>query len=76
METQIFEVIGTLGFGGGGIVVVAYFAYHYGKAQLENHKAELTRMCESFDRALDRRDKDIEDLVDEVRSGRSGIINH
>ena len=74
MEASLINALGTLGFGGGGIVVVSYLAYLYGKAQLENHKEEFKRVCDSFDRALDRRDQDIALLVNEVRTFRSGVI--
>jgi hypothetical protein len=72
---------GTLAFGGGGIAIVVYFAYQYGKVVMENHKAELERVCESFDRALDRRDNDIAHIMSALhlnqQSGiKSGVFNN
>ena len=87
MEATLINAAGTLAFGGGGIVIVSYLAYLYGKVQLENHtesiqricvthETQVNRMCDSFEVALDRRDKDIHHLVSEIRFGKSGIINN
>ena len=86
MDANLINALGTLGFGGGGIAIVAYLAFQYGKAQLENHKtsietvcgsyeANTKRICDSFDNDLARRDIHMEYLVQEVRSLRAGIIN-
>ena len=86
MEANLINALGTLGFGGGGIAIVAYLAYQYGKAQLENHRASIKmvcdsheantkRICDSFDRDLARRDIHMEHLVQEVRALRTGKIN-
>ena len=75
MEQMLINAAGTLAFGGGGIAIVAYFAHLQFKIQSENHHAALKRLCESFDRALDRRDSDIEVLTAEIRILRSGVNN-
>jgi len=76
METNVVDAIGTIGFGGVGIAVIAWIAYLYGKELLKNHKETTERVCDSFDRALDRRDKDIQYLVNEIRNGKSGGSNN
>ena len=87
MEATLINAAGTLAFAGGGITIVAYLAYLYGKAQLVNHKEgiqnicdthekQVNRMCDSFEVALSRRDKDIHHLVSEIRFGKSGIVNN
>jgi len=79
MEATWGELI-ALGVGGVVAVVVIVYAYGYGKAQMQNHKEIMERICadhkctierisDSFDRALDRRDKDIQYLINEIRSG-------
>ena len=76
MEQMLINAAGTLAFGGGGIAIVAYFAHLQFKIQSENHQSALKRVCDSFDRALDRRDSDIEVLANEVRFMRSGMNNN
>ena len=82
MEATLVSAAGTLAFGGGGIAIVSYLAYQYGKAQLQVHqdgirylceaqKTQMEHVCTSFDNALLRRDKDIESLVNEIRRGKS-----
>ena len=84
MEVSWSEFI-ALGVGGVVAVVVIFYAYCYGKEQLKNHKETMERVCdthrdvhersyEMFERALDRRDKDIQYLVSEIRAGNSSII--
>jgi hypothetical protein len=84
MEPTLINALGTIGFGGGVAVVIAYIAFRQFETQSKNHKETVEKICEShrvnfkrtcasFDRALDRRDKDIEILVSEVRTLRSGI---
>ena len=76
MEQMLVNAAGTLAFGGGGIAIVAYFAHLQFKIQSENYQIALKRVCDSFDRALDRRDSDIELLANEVRILRSGILKN
>jgi len=73
MEPTLVNALGTFAFGGGGIAVVAWVAYLYGKELLKNHKETTERVCDSFDRALDRRDQDIQYLVSEIRNAKSGV---
>jgi len=86
MEANLINLVGTIGFGGGGIVIVAYIYWKQLESVLRNHKeqidrlcethqAELNRVCDSFDRSIDHRDKDINLLVSEIRTIKSGIIN-
>jgi hypothetical protein len=78
MEEALINAGATLLYGGGGIVIVAYFCFLAFKMLCERNKesikqicdtneTNMSRVCDSFDRALDRRDSDIEQLVKEVR---------
>jgi len=86
MDATLINALGTIGFGGGVAIVIAYLAHRQFEAQSKNHKetivqlceshrAAFERTCESFDRALDRRDKDISSLVSEVRITKPGVNN-
>ena len=74
MELNTLEILSNLG----GIVIIAALCYLFGREQLNKHKESLDRVCDSykethertclsFERALDRRDKDIELLTTEIR---------
>ena len=67
MEHMIVNAVGTLAFGGGGIAIVSYFAHQQFKIQSEHHKAAIDRVCDSFDREMDRRDKNLERILTELQ---------
>jgi len=75
METDLINALGTIGFGGGGIAIVSYFWYLHAVNQSKIFETSLQRICESFDRAVDQRDKTIELLSNEIRIMRSGVHN-
>ena len=75
MEQMLINAAGTLAFGGGGIAIVSYFAHLQFKILCDKYETMIKRVCESFERALDRRDTDIEALTNEIRILRSGIHN-
>ena len=85
MEFNLIEILGNLGATVAGIAIALYFAYQHGKRLLDTHKEAIERVCdthkeiherscEMFERALDRRDKDIQYLVNEIRAGNSSVI--
>jgi biopolymer transport protein ExbB/TolQ len=63
MEEAIINAAGTLAFGGGGIAIVSYFAYLQFKTQSEHHKASIERICDTFDREMERREKSLERIL-------------
>jgi hypothetical protein len=67
MEQMIINAAGTLAFGGGGIAIVAYIYWKQSESLLLNHKEQIERIAVSFEKALDRRDKDFEMLAMEIR---------
>ena len=75
MEQMLINAAGTLAFGGGGIAIVSYFAFQQFKILCDKYEIMIKRVCESFERALARRDADIETLTTEIRILRSGIRN-
>ena len=76
MEQMIVNAVGTLAFGGGGIAIVSYFAHQQFKILSDYHKAAVERVCDSFDREMDRRDKNLERMLAEIQAHRSGILKN
>ncbi|GHT10181.1 hypothetical protein FACS1894170_01870 [Planctomycetales bacterium] len=60
IEEILVNAAGTLAFGGGGIAIVAYIYWKQAESLLQNQKEQIERIATSFEKALDRRDKDFE----------------
>ena len=71
MEQILINAAGTLAFGGGGIAIVAYIYWKQSESLLLNQKEQIARIAESFEKALDRRDRDFAMLYETVRGERS-----
>ena len=67
MEQILINAAGTLAFGGGGITIVAYIYWKQSESLLQHHKEQIARIAESFEKALDRRDKDFAMLYEAIK---------
>jgi hypothetical protein len=75
IEQMIVNVVGTLAFGGGGIVTIALiYRYQFNKL-LDSHCVQIDRICNSheetvnrnataFEKAITNRDEQLKQIID------------